>query len=107
MKNATTAFVSLSFVLFVTGAGIAGCAGPTGGDRCETNADCGGGSLQCVTNLAGTMGSCTTNTDQPLICQTPCETDDDCADAEYGHKEAPKCIPDCAGNKSCIWDPGI
>jgi len=99
---------ALILTLILACAALAGCTGPTGGDRCENNADCdNGGGLQCVSNFQGSLGSCGPNTDQPLICQTPCQTDADCADAEYGHKEAPKCIPDCAGNKACSWVPGF
>ena len=79
--------------------------GATGGDVCESDADCDDGALKCVPNFAGSMGSCGPNEEQPLICQTRCATDADCTDAEYGHNAAPKCLPDCQGNMSCTWDP--
>lgn len=80
---------------------VAGC-GATGGDECETDDDC--GDMKCVTNWSGDLGSCSVNEQQPLICQTPCTTDADCADAEYGNKEAPRCMAvACTEDKYCMW----
>lgn len=106
MKQSLRHSAPLLFGMLVAFVSGGGCAGKTGGDRCSTNADC-GGELVCLPNMDGSNGGCTPNADQPNICGTPCETDADCADAEFGHKEAPVCLPDCSGAKSCSWDPGF